>query len=79
MYKGTAPVFATTKLSDLEWLESQASTNPSTGAPWGADAAMICRRLKIHRYTKRVAKPSVHFKYCGRCFANFLKEDAVVQ
>ena len=72
MYKGTAPIFVTTKLSDLEWFEAQAEINPSTGAPWDADAAMICRRLKVYRYTKRVGKPREQLKYCGRCFSSLL-------
>ena len=62
MYKGSAPIFITTKLSDLTWLESQASINPYTNAPWDADASMLYRRLKIYKYTKKVPKSLARFK-----------------
>ena len=71
-YKGTAPIFVTTKLVDLELLEWMANINPSTGAPWDTDAAMLHRRLKVYRFTQRVAKPPKRFKYCARCFADLL-------
>jgi hypothetical protein len=72
MYKGTAPIFVTTKLSDLKWLESMAGINASTMAPWDADASMLCRRLKVYKFSHRVPKPSSRFTYCARCFADLL-------
>ena len=65
----------TTKLSDLTWLESQASINPYTNAPWHADASMLYRRLEIYKYTK-VPKPPARLKYCPRCFVNLLMAQA---
>ena len=76
MYKGSAPIFITTKLSDLTWLESQASTNPYTNAPWDADASMLYRILKFDKYTKKVPKLPARFKYCPRCFLNMLMAQA---
>ena len=72
MYKGSAPIFVTTKLSDLQWLEANVAVNPDTGAPWDANAAMVCTRLKVYRFTKRMAKPPTHFQFCPRCFVNLL-------
>ena len=76
LYKGTAPIFVTTKLADLEWLESHARVNPSTGAPWDADASMICWRLKVFRFTQRVAKPPKNIRFCACCFAKLLMSHA---
>ena len=76
MYKGTAPIFVTTKLSDLTWLETQASINPYTNAPWDTDASMLFRRLKIYKYTKKVPKPPARLKYCPRCFVDLLISQA---
>ncbi len=77
-YKGSAPVFITTKLADLQWLESYAQVDPATGVPWNADASMICRRLKVHRFPHRVQKPSSNFPFCRHCFANLLMSQAAV-
>ena len=76
MYKGSAPIFITTKLSDLTRLESQASINPYTDAPWDADASMLYRRLKFYKYTKKVPKPPARFMYCPRCVLNTLMAQA---
>lgn len=76
MYKGTAPIFITTKLSDLAWLESQASINPHTNAPWDADASMLLRRLRVYKYTQKVGKPPARLKYCPRCFVDLVMAQA---
>jgi hypothetical protein len=75
-YRGTSPVFATGKLEDIQRLEALAAVDPSTGAPRNADASMLLRRLKVHRYTTRIAKPKDKVKYCGRCFANLVLTQA---
>ena len=43
-------IFIATKLSDLTWLESQASINPYTNAPWDADASGLQKieSLQVH-------------------------------
>ena len=74
-YKGSAPIFITCKLSDLEWLEYYAQINPATGNPWDTEASMITRRLKVFRFTRRMPKPP-KFPFCKHCFANFLKTQA---
>ena len=76
VYKGSAPVFVTTKTTDLAWLEQQAQVNPATGAPWDADAAMLWRRLKVYKFTAKLPKPPREIPFCGRCFAHFLDAQA---
>ena len=76
MYKGSAPIFVTTKLSDLAWLENRASINPRTNAPWDADASMLLRRLRVYRFTQRVNKPPARLKYCPRCFLDLVMAQA---
>ena len=71
-YKGSAPIFVTTKLSDLQALEAAAAINPETSAPFDADASMLLRRLKTYRFKQRVAKPTGTLKFCGHCFAELV-------
>ena len=56
-YRGTAPVFVTSKLEDIKKLAWWAEDDPDTGAPRSAEASMMYRRLKVYPYTKRIAKP----------------------
>ena len=72
LYKGTAPIFVTCKLPDLDWLIYKAQTDPTTGLPYDAEASMILRRLKIYRFTKRVPKPPAKFEFCPTCFASLV-------
>ena len=72
LYKGTAPVFVTTKLEDLERLRQHAEINPATGCPWDAEASMIWRRLKVYRFTRKASKPRQKLHYCPRCFSHLL-------
>ena len=76
MYRGSAPIFVTTNLQDLESLERYAECDPASGAPWNADASMMCRRLKVYRFTERIPKPARAFPFCARCFATFVKSQA---
>ena len=62
----------TTKRADLLHLESWALDRPDTGTPWDANASMLCRRLKVYHFTKRVPKPPTTLKTCPRCFAEML-------
>ena len=75
-YTGSAPIFVTTKLADMEWLESSGEIDASTGKPWDSDASMLLRRLKVYRFTQRVPKPRRTIPYCGRCFSRLIKEQA---
>lgn len=74
LYKGTSPIFITTKLESLESLEAAARPNPQTGVPVSADASMIWRRLKIYRFERRVPAPHKKFSFCAHCFASFLRK-----
>ena len=76
LYQGTAPIFVTCKLPDLEWLESLAAVDEKTGRPYDADASMLLRRLKIYRFAKRVAKPACKFPFCASCFSKLLLQQA---
>ena len=76
MYKGTAPVFITTKPVDLERLEKWSRFHPETQAPWATQAAMLYRRLKVYRISARVARPQRGIPARGRFFALLFKEQA---
>jgi hypothetical protein len=72
-YRGSAPIFVTTKLSDLERLEKQARINPETNAPFDSDASMLRRRLKVYKYRTPVAKPLSRLHCCAKCFSDLLQ------
>ena len=76
LYRGTAPIFVTTKLSDLEMLRHAAEDDPRTGKPRNADASMVLRRLKIFHFGKPVAAQGSIVPYCGHCFAAFILAQA---
>jgi len=76
VYKGTAPIFVTTKLSDLEWLEGRGAIDPATGRPFDAEASMLLRRLRVYKYTQRVPAPPRQFVHCQRCFARLVVQQA---
>ena len=62
LYRGSAPVFITTKGEDVEKL---------AGARDG-DASMLLRRLKVYRFTTRVLPPPARVPDCGHCFAKLV-------
>ena len=72
MYQGDAPIFATTKLNDINELRKYAADDPETGIPRDAEASMILRRLNIYEFKARIAKPTCTLPYCGRCFASIV-------
>ena len=76
MYKGTAPIFITTKLSHLSSLQYSAEINPATGQPWDTDASMLLRRLKVYEFHTRVPKPAAIFPFCAACFVRLLQGQA---
>ena len=71
-YRGSAPIFVTTKLADIEKLEEWAADDPQTGVPKSAEASMILRRLKVYRFERRIPKPPPKLPFCGHCFANLV-------
>ena len=71
-YTGTAPIFITTKLSDIDLLAARGYVDPVTGAPGNSDASMILRRLKVHAFRQRVQKPNQRVEYCPSCFARLV-------
>ena len=72
LYQGDAPIFATTKLDDIERLEKLAADDPVTGKPCDVNASMCFRRLKVYAFRVRIAKPPVYVRYCRRCFADLV-------
>ena len=79
LYRGSAPLFATTKLSDIQALAAAAADDPTTGRPKDAEASMLLRRLKIYSFTRRL--PSVHnepkIAFCGHCFSTLVLTQAI--
>ena len=78
MYRGTAPIFVTTKLDDMEELQRAAAVNPATGRPADTDASMLWRRLKVYAYTARSTHmpPGRRVPYCASWFANLVLGEA---
>ena len=74
----SAPIFATTKLHDLEKLEKAAADNPRTGQPTDSDASMLLQRLKVYRFTVRLAPPErqASVPHCAHCFAQLVLNQA---
>ena len=71
MYRGSAPIFATGKLDDIEELQKDGTVDPSTGKPLSSEASMLLRRLKVYPYRVRIPKPPSTC-HCGRCFASLV-------
>ena len=72
LYRGTAPIFVTSKADAIEKLRYYASDDPRTGKPWDADASMLVRRLRIYEFNVRMEKPSRTLPFCGHCFAQLV-------
>ena len=71
-YRGTAPIFVTTKLRHLKRLCWWASDDPQSGVPRDTEAAMFYRRLKIYEFKHRLPKPASKMPFCAKCFAQFV-------
>ena len=72
LYAKTSPIFATTKLADIERLRDAVRTLPGTNRPQNADASMIVRRLKVFAFKEVPRQPPSSLRSCGRCFAEFV-------
>ena len=70
LYRGSAPIFATTPLKHIEDMVRAVRhvEADGTGSEWG----MLLRRLKIYRYSVRTPKPSQHIAQCHSGLAPFL-------
>ena len=71
LYSGSAPIFVTGKLEDLDALQKLSAIDPATGRPASADASMLHRRLKVHSFSQRIQKPP-KTRPCAHCFAQLL-------
>ena len=72
LYRGTAPIFATTKSDDMQQLLAAGTPNPHSGVPLDANASMVLRRLKLYFFTTPMTKPTQRIPYCARCFAGLI-------
>ena len=63
LYRGTSPIFITTKLDALDTLEAAARPNPQTGEPASSDASMIWRRLKVFSFEHRMPPPRAEVQF----------------
>ena len=70
--RGSAPVFVTTKLTDIDWLGKMSEADPRTGLPWDSDAPMLRRRMKVFRFQRRMPPAGAQFVHCPTCFAQLL-------
>ena len=62
VYTGSAPIFITTSMSEVELLEQEDD----------GDASMLRRRLTIFPFTASVPKPAMHIPACASCFARLV-------
>ena len=76
VYRGSAPIFATTKLDDMERLEWLSTINPVTSVPYDTNASMCFRRLKVYKFRFRIPKPGRQIPYCPACFAKLVLSQA---
>ena len=77
VYEGSAPIFATTKLADMDRLAELSKVDAKTGFPADSDASMTYRRLKVYKFQERLAKPAgKKVKYCPACFAQMVLAQA---
>lgn len=76
LYRGSAPIFSTTKLSDIEALGKLAAIDPQTNRPKNSEASMLYRRLKIYAFETRIDKPTSQYPFCKRCFAQLVLQQA---
>ena len=77
-YKGTAPIFITTKLSDLENIDYWAQVNPATNEPWDAEASMLRRRMKLYVVHHKIPKSAQSIRYCKQCVAKLMFSQAAI-
>ena len=75
LYRGTAPIFCTTPLQDMQALEKAAVPSTTTGEVANPNASMIWRRLKVYSFQRQIPKVK-QLKCCGRCFAELLTVQA---
>lgn len=76
LYRGSAPIFATTKLQDIERLRLASQPDRWSGYPGDGNASMILRRLKVYQFPHRVAAPSMQVPCCPHCFAQLVLAQA---
>ena len=61
-YTGSAPIFITTSMRQIELLEQAGD----------GDASMLRRRLTVFPFTVSVPMPAMHIPPCASCFARLV-------
>ena len=74
--RGSAPIFITTKLQDLNRLRGLAAPARAAGQPADGDASMVLRRLQVYTFNTRVPAPAKELPTCARCFAQCVSAQA---
>ena len=70
LYKGTAPVFVTTKLDAVTDVSRLATQAPS------GEHSMLLRRLSLYHFSQSIPKPPGGIVPCPRCFATGVQAKA---
>jgi hypothetical protein len=76
VYEGTAPIFLSTKLQDMQRMAAAAAATPFGLQPADAEASMLLRRLVVFVFRVRVTPPEKHLLTCPSCFARFILSQA---
>ena len=76
LYKGTAPVFITTKQQFLEGLIAEARRAELAGS--ACEASMLLRRLVMYNFAVKLPIPDgLHIPDCACCFAKVVIQHSV--
>ena len=71
-YRGSAPIFITSPLKRLEPLMKEAEAAVREGST--SELTMLMRRLRVYKFTRKVAAPAKQLLPCACCFAQFVLE-----
>ena len=74
LYRGTAPIFITTKQQYLDGLIKEARHVEMTDGQ--SEATMLLRRLQLFFFTQKLPAPPAWIPDCPRCFARVVIQHA---
>ena len=67
LYRGSAPIFVTTKLQGTGAMEMEIGRARAEGRC--SEAWMLLRRLRVYRFTQDALRPGHDIAACAHCFA----------
>ena len=70
MYKGTAPIFITTKEPYLRAIALAARAALAAGQ--ACEETMLLRRLCVYHFTQKLTVTTGHIPECGSCFVRYI-------